>query len=91
MTSLHQTYEEITAQAERLNVEVTGSELVGLVPLEAMLAAGRYFALKERKNVETEEELVELAVASMGLRSVKRFEPQKKVLDYRLKNLGLST
>jgi glutamate formiminotransferase/formiminotetrahydrofolate cyclodeaminase len=90
VTSLHQAYDEIKSQAERLNIEVTGSELVGLVPLEAMLLAGHYFAEEKSNDLQGEEALVELAIASMGLRSVKRFDPRKKILDYQLRSLGLS-
>jgi glutamate formiminotransferase/formiminotetrahydrofolate cyclodeaminase len=64
-------------------VRVTGSELVGLVPLQAMLDAGRYFLRKqERSTGVSESELIKIAVRSLGLDELSPFEPEKKIIEY---------
>jgi glutamate formiminotransferase/formiminotetrahydrofolate cyclodeaminase len=64
---------------------VTGSEIVGLVPLEAMLAAGRYYLRAQGKTEAVPEpDLVEIARTSLGLDDVKPFDPQETIIDYRL-------
>jgi glutamate formiminotransferase / formiminotetrahydrofolate cyclodeaminase len=82
-TPLHQVFEVAKEEAEKLGILVTGSEIVGLVPREPMLAAGRHFLAKMGKSEgATEAELVETAVKSMGLSSVSPFEPGKKIVEY---------
>lgn len=84
-TSLHTAFDEVCRQAERLGLRVTGSEIVGLVPLEPMLAAGRYYLAKQRRSTGVPEaELVEAAVQSLGLSELQRFEPEKKIIEYRV-------
>ncbi|HTX73878.1 MAG TPA: glutamate formimidoyltransferase [Rectinemataceae bacterium] len=82
-TALHRVFETAKAEAEKLGLLVTGSEVVGLIPLEPMLAAGRHF-LKSMGKSEgaSEAELVETAVRSMGLDSVAPFDPAKKIVEY---------
>jgi glutamate formiminotransferase/formiminotetrahydrofolate cyclodeaminase len=64
---------------------VTGSELVGMIPLEAMLMAGRYYLEQEdRPSDSPEAELVEAAVSSMGLSALMPFEPEERIIEYRL-------
>jgi len=82
-TPLHQVFETVKAEAERLGMLVTGSELVGLVPLGPLLEAGRHFLTKTGKSAgASEAELIETAVRSMGLDSVSPFEARKKVVEY---------
>jgi glutamate formiminotransferase/formiminotetrahydrofolate cyclodeaminase len=82
-TPLHQVFETVREEAEKLGVLVTGSEAVGLVPLDAMLLAGRYFLKKMGKSEGVSEaELVETAIRSMGLASVSPFDPAKKIVEY---------
>lgn len=86
VTPLHAVFEEACRQAEKLGLRVTGSEIVGLVPKEAVLAAGRHFLDKQGKTPGVpENELVHAAVRSMGLRDCAPFEPDKKIIEYRLK------
>lgn len=93
VTPLHIAYEVTKEEAEKLGLAVTGSEVVGLVPLSAMVDAGKYFLEKQNmalrnmgKQARTtgapERELVELAIRTMGLNDVAEFVPGKKIIEY---------
>jgi len=83
ITPLHVLFEETCKEAERLGARVTGSELVGLIPLTAMLETGRYFLEKQGKSPGVpEDELIHIAVKSLGLNELSKFEPQKKIIEY---------
>ncbi len=82
-TDLHEAYEAVWESANRRGLRVTGSELVGLVPLESMLKAGRYFMRRVgRSSGASQEELIECAVQSMGLRQLGEFDPRRKIIEY---------
>jgi len=81
VTSMHQAYEEVNKQAKTLGIETTGSELVGLTPLKAMLMAGQFYAGDMKL---TESELVDLAIENLGLSQLEPFDPKKKVIEYQL-------
>jgi len=82
-TPLHVVYQTVKEEAERLGLSVCGSELVGLLPLEPLLEAGRYYLRAMGKSPGApERELVELAVTTLGLDSVAPFDPKKKIVDY---------
>lgn len=86
ITPPHVVFDEAAREAERLGLRVTGSELVGLIPKEAMLMAGRYYLEKQGKSPGVpEEELIKVAVASLGLNDVAPFDPQKKIIEYQFK------
>ncbi len=79
ITSIHTAFEEVKKEAKRLGIEVTGSEIVGLVPLEALLQAGKFYAQgKELK----ENELLDLAVENLGLSDLHSFKKEEKIIDY---------
>lgn len=83
-TSLHHAYEEVRRQAEILDLRVTGTEIIGLVPLETILAAGRHFV----GDAETTEEmLITTAVKSLGLDAVRPFRPEEKILERMLQGI----
>lgn len=85
ITPLHEAFEACCKSAESRGMRVTGSELVGLVPLKVMLDAGKYFLKKQQRSVGvSEEELVKIAVKSMGLDELTPFDPQKKIIEYLL-------
>ena len=68
-------------------MRVTGSELVGLIPLSALLDAGQYFLRKQKRSVGvSEEELIHIAVKSLGLDELGPFDPQQKIIEYKLRN-----
>ena len=82
-TPFHVVFETVKAEAEKLGMLVTGSEIVGLIPLEPLLSAGRHFLAKAGKSEGASSlELVETAVRSMGLDSVGSFDPAKKVVEW---------
>ncbi len=82
-TTLHTVFETAKAEAEKLGLLVTGSEVVGLLPLEPLVAAGRHFLRRMGKSEgASEAELVDTAVRSMGLDSVAPFDPAKKIVEY---------
>lgn len=85
-TPLHIAFEACRESAARRGMRVTGSELVGLAPLQAMLDAGRYFLHKQQRSAGVqEEELVRIAIKSMGLDELTPFDPAKKIIEYRLR------
>jgi len=86
VTPLHVAFEACRKSAADRGLRVTGSELVGLVPLEVMLSAGRYFLQKQRRSVGVSEaELIRIAVRSLGLDELSPFDPQKKIIEYQLR------
>ncbi|MBK6859377.1 MAG: glutamate formimidoyltransferase [Saprospiraceae bacterium] len=86
-TPLHKAFEECRKSADRLGLVVTGSELVGLVPKKALLDAGVYFMKKQNRSLGiSEEELIDLAIQSLGLNSLALFEPQKRIIEYMLED-----
>ncbi|MDP3178215.1 MAG: cyclodeaminase/cyclohydrolase family protein, partial [Spirochaetaceae bacterium] len=82
-TPLHAVFEAAKEEAEKLGALVTGSEIVGLVPLEPLVLAGRHFLRKMgRSEGASEAELVDTAIRSLGLSSVAPFDPAKKIIDW---------
>jgi glutamate formiminotransferase/formiminotetrahydrofolate cyclodeaminase len=87
----HLVFDEAIKEAEQIGARVTGSELVGLIPKEAMLMAGRYYLKKQGKSAGVpEDELIKIAVLSLGLNDVTPFDPQKKIIEYQFKEEGTS-
>ncbi len=85
ITPVHVAYDEVWKKAEARGIRVTGSELVGLIPLEAMLEAGRYFLRKQKRSVGVDnDELVRIAIKSMGLDDLSDFNPKEKIIEYML-------
>ena len=80
-TPPHVAFEEVRRQAMTLGHDATGSEIVGLTPLTALLMAGRYFAAKSRNESMSEQQLVSLAIEKLGLSQLEPFEPSKKVIE----------
>ena len=89
ITPVHIAYDEVWKKAEARGIRVTGSELVGLVPLEAMLEAGRYFLRKQKRSVGVDNnELVRIAIKSMGLDDLSEFNPKEKIIEFMLDDNG---
>ncbi|TVQ07247.1 MAG: glutamate formimidoyltransferase [Bacteroidetes bacterium] len=83
ITPVHIAFEEVVKKAADRGVRVTGSELVGLVPLQAMIDAGKYFLRKQQRSVGVSEaEIIKIAVKSMGLDDLKPFNPKEKIIEY---------
>lgn len=88
VSPLHVVFDTVCERATTRGLRVTGSELVGLVPLEAMVEAGKYFLQKQNRSIGVgEEELVRIAIKTMGLDELTPFDPQKKIIEYQLRNL----
>ena len=86
-TPLHIVFDEIEKSANDRGLRVTGSELVGLVPLSALLDAGRFFLQKQGSSAgASEEELIQMAVKSLGLDELSPFDPNKKIIEYQLRD-----
>ncbi len=91
ITPPHVVFDECVRQAEKLGLRVTGSELVGLIPKEALLMAGRHYLKKQGKSPGVpEEELIRIAVISLGLNDVAPFDPRKKIIEYQFKDVEKS-
>ena len=86
VTPVHVAFDEVCKKADARGIRVTGSELVGLVPLSAMLDAGRYFLKKQKRSTGiSDRELIKIAVKSMGLDELGPFDPQEKIIEYQLR------
>ena len=87
ITPVHMAFDECVKSADSRGLRVTGSELVGLIPLQALLDAGKYFLNKQKRSVGvSEEELIRLAVKSLGLDELSPFDPYKKIIEYLLRD-----
>lgn len=87
ISPMHVAFNETVKSAQERGIRVTGSELVGLVPLKAMLdAADFYLTLQERSLGISESEKIKIAVKSLGLDDLKPFEPEKSIIEYRMKS-----
>jgi len=82
-TNVHDAFEEVRRLANTKGMRVTGSEVVGLIPKEAMLMAGKYYLRKQGKSEGVPEpDIIRTAIQSLGLNDVAIFDPQKKVIEY---------
>lgn len=84
-TPLHVAFDACCESAARRGLRVTGSEIVGMVPKKCLVDAGRYFLHKQRWSEGTsEEELIDVAIRSMGLSELKPFDPKEKVIEFKI-------
>ncbi|MBK6522762.1 MAG: glutamate formimidoyltransferase [Sphingobacteriaceae bacterium] len=87
ITSVHKAFDEVCNKAQERGIRVTGSELVGLIPLRSMLDAGKYFLKKQKRSIGvSEKELIKIAVRSMGLDELSPFDPEERIIEYKLRN-----
>lgn len=88
-TPLHKAFEEVCRAAAARGLRVTGSEIVGLVPKKSLTDAGRYFLEKQQRSTGiSEEEIIKIAVKSMGLDDLRPFDPKEKVIEYLMADEG---
>lgn len=91
VTPIHIAFDEVCKKATERGMRVTGSELVGLIPLKAMLDAGKYFLLKQQRSAGvSEKELIKIAIKSMGLDELGPFIPEERIIEYLLKDNSAS-
>jgi len=89
ITPLHTAFDETCRAASARGLRVTGSELVGLIPLAALTDAGRHYLRKQRRSAGVPEaELIEIAVRSLGLEDLTPFNPAERIIEYRLREPG---
>lgn len=89
-TDLHEAFEAVDRAAKQRGLRVTGSELIGMVPLKSLTNAASYFLKKQRSYVSySESQLIDIARNSLGLSALKPFHPQEKILEYKLQSLGI--
>jgi glutamate formiminotransferase/formiminotetrahydrofolate cyclodeaminase len=89
VTPIHIAFDEVVEKAAARGVRVTGSELVGLVPLRAMLDAGRHYLTKQRRSHGVSDaELIKIAIKSLGLDDLEPFDPGARIIEYRLMKRG---
>lgn len=92
MTPLHKAFDEVSRAAAARGLRVTGTEIVGLVPKSTLLEAGRhYLTLQQRSLGIPEEEIIRMAILSMGLDQLKPFKPEEKVVEYMIDAAGPRT
>lgn len=83
VTPVHVAFDEVCEKARQRGIRVTGSELIGLIPLQSMLDAGKYFLQKQQRSTGIpDEEIIRIAVKSLGLNELAPFDPQKKIIEY---------
>jgi glutamate formiminotransferase / formiminotetrahydrofolate cyclodeaminase len=89
VTPLHVAFDEVCRKAEARGLRVTGSELVGLVPLRTMLEAGRHYLRRQHRSAGVSNgELIRIAVKSLGLEELAPFKPEERIIEYRLRPPG---
>jgi glutamate formiminotransferase/formiminotetrahydrofolate cyclodeaminase len=87
ITPVHIAFDEVCKKAAERGMRVTGSELVGLIPLAAMLDAGKYFLAKQQRSTGvSEKELIRIAILSMGLDELAPFKPEERIIEYLLRD-----
>jgi glutamate formiminotransferase/formiminotetrahydrofolate cyclodeaminase len=88
-TPVHVAFDEVCRSAEARGMRVTGSELVGLIPLSAVLDAGRYYLRKQHRSAGVSDaELIKIAVKSLGLDELGAFDPNEKIIEYAIADRG---
>ena len=86
-TSIHKTFEEVRMQARKRGIRVTGSEIVGLVPLTGLISSGKYYLRKQNRSTALpEEDIINIAIKSLGLSDIETFNIGDKIIDYRIKD-----
>lgn len=89
VTPIHVAFDEVCRAAQARGLRVTGSELVGLIPREALLEAGRHYLRQQQRSLGVSEAaLIRMAVKSMGLEELAPFRPEERIIEYRLRDAG---
>ncbi len=89
VTPVHLAFDEVCRKAEARGLRVTGSELVGLIPLKAIVDAGKYFLEKQQRSAGvSDNELIKIAIKSMGLNDIHTFNPDEKIIEFVMAEKG---
>lgn len=81
ITNMHNVYEECEKDAQELKLGICGSQIVGLVPLEAMLDVANYYIKKENLLVYEEDQMIKLTIQRLGLNSISTFNPRERIIE----------
>jgi glutamate formiminotransferase/formiminotetrahydrofolate cyclodeaminase len=82
-TPIHKAFDEVCERARDRGIRVTGSELIGMIPLQAMLDAGKYFLQKQHRSLGiSDHEIIRIAIKSLGLDELAPFDPDKRIIEY---------
>ena len=88
-TPVHIVFQEVIKKADKRGVRITGSEIVGLIPLKSMLDTGKYFLKKQNRSIGIpEKDIIDIAIESLGLNQVKKFTPGDIIIEYFLNSLA---
>ena len=86
--NLHDVFGAVQEEAGKLGAKATGSEIVGLVPKESLILAGKFYSKKDGLKISDEEELVGLSIDKLGLSELYPFKPEEKVIEYMVEETG---
>lgn len=82
ITAVHTTYEECKKEALAVGTKVTGSEIVGLIPKDSIVMAGKFYADRLKLNVSNDDDFIQCAIEQLGLSQLAPFDPYKKIIDF---------
>ena len=86
-TPIHIVFDEVCKSAQKRGIRVTGSELIGLIPLQSLIESGKYFLRKQKRSCGiSEEEIIKIAIKSMGLDELEKFNLNEKIIEYSIKD-----
>ncbi len=86
VSSLHEVFDKTCEQANKRGIRVTGSELIGLVPKKVLIDAGKYFLKKQNRSLGiSENEIIKIAIKSLGLDELAPFNPEDRIIEYLIK------
>ena len=85
---LHDVFEAVKEEASKLGAKVNGSEIVGLVPKDSLVLAGKFYSKKDKIKISNDDEFVNLAIEKLGLSQLYTFKPEEKIIDYMVKESG---
>jgi glutamate formiminotransferase / formiminotetrahydrofolate cyclodeaminase len=86
-TSLHAAFDACNEAASKRGLRVTGSEVVGMLPKKCLVEAGKYFLRKQQwSEGASEEELIDIAIRSMGLNELKTFDPRERIIEFKMES-----
>jgi glutamate formiminotransferase/formiminotetrahydrofolate cyclodeaminase len=92
VTPTHAVFDAAVKEAEKLGLRVTGSEIVGMVPKQALIETGLYYLKKQNETAGIpEEDIINIAAMSLGLNDVAPFDPAKKIIEYQFEEKGMLT
>jgi len=86
--NLHDVFEAVKEEADQLSVKITGSEIVGVVPKESLVDAGKFYSKKDGIKISSEDDYVNLAVEKLGLSKLYIFKPEEKIIEYMVEETG---